>query len=78
MHIGARVYWTVVEHIFFNSIVTRPAEEMVRYSWLSKTPFSSAHCGYSYFVFFLTEAGAYPQLPTQPNFFYPFQTHTGI
>ena len=26
----------------------------------------------------LTEAGAYPQLQTQPNFFYPFQTHTGI
>ena len=24
----------------------------------------------------LTEAGAYPQLPTQPNFFYPFQTYT--
>ena len=26
----------------------------------------------------LTEAGAYPQLPTQPNFFYPFQTYTAI
>ena len=24
----------------------------------------------------LTEAGAYPQLPTQPNFFYHFQTYT--
>ena len=26
----------------------------------------------------LTEAGAYPQLPTQPIFFYPFQTYTAI
>ena len=27
---------------------------------------------------FLTGAGAYPQPPTQPNFFYPFQTYTAI
>ena len=26
----------------------------------------------------LTEAGAYPQLPTQPKFFYYFQTNTAI
>ena len=26
----------------------------------------------------LKEAGAYPQLPTQPKFFYPFQTYTTI
>ena len=26
----------------------------------------------------LTEAGAYPQLPTQPNFFDHFQTYTPI
>ena len=26
----------------------------------------------------LTEDGAYPQPPTQPNFFYPFQTYTSI
>ena len=26
---------------------------------------------------YLTEAGVYPQLPTQPNF-YPFQTYTAI
>ena len=26
----------------------------------------------------LTEAGAYPQLPTQPNFFDYFQTYTAI
>ena len=28
--------------------------------------------------FHLTEAGAYPQLPTQPNFFDHFQTYTAI
>ena len=27
---------------------------------------------------YLTEAGAYPQLPTQPNFFDHFQTYTAI
>ena len=26
----------------------------------------------------LTEVGAYPQLPTQPNFFDHFQTYTAI
>ena len=29
-------------------------------------------------LFHLTEAGAYPQLPTQPNFFDRFQTYTAI
>ena len=30
------------------------------------------------FISYLTKAGAYPQLPTQPNFFYYFQTNTAI
>jgi hypothetical protein len=30
------------------------------------------------YLLYLTEAGAYPQLPTQPNFFDHFQTYTAI
>ena len=48
-----------------------------RFSPFPKNPYQITNL--KSFILDLTEAGTYPQLPTQPkNFFYPFQTYTAI
>ena len=43
------------------------------YVWKNAWTFS-----YHKTILDLTEAGSYPQLPTQPKYVYPFQTYTAI
>ena len=59
---------------FFRAYLVTILKALIKKGNLSSIPiFTLGHKTY------LTQAGAYPQLPTQPNFFFDhFQTYTAI
>ena len=60
-----------------------PAKKLNLFTYVVPVPFKPVHCIFqTHFLkaknVNLTEAGAYPQLPTQPNFLDHLQTFTAI